>query len=113
MLLNILACQNINSSFIIEGTWVDMSCDEPNKNCISRYPTIQIVHYPIDTIQIITNDGQKKHIWTNNQYDAITITLENDFETLLYPIYDKNIMAYYDDVNKKFVYYKKVNKIAN
>jgi hypothetical protein len=48
-------------------------------------------------------------VCSSDKYSATTLTLENNYETLLYPIYDKNMMAYSDGVNKKIIYCKKLN----
>ena len=62
-----------------------------------------------DSIEVQYNNGKSMTVCSSDKYSATTLTLENNYETLLYPIYDKNMMAYSDGVNKKIIYCKKLN----
>ncbi|MCP9765945.1 hypothetical protein [Lacihabitans soyangensis] len=112
-LLYLTACQNRNSKFVSDGIWMDVACKNNSENCTSRFPIIKIDSSFGDSIQVQYNSGKTLTVWSSNKYNATTLTLENNYETLLYPIYDKNMLAYYDGINKKFIYYKKLNSFKN
>jgi len=92
---------------------MDTSCQTLDENCRSRFPQIKIDTTLGDSVQVTFSDGHKKNLWSSNKYNATTLTLENNYETLLYPIYDKNLLAYFDGNTGKIVYYKKINSGQN
>ncbi|HLO46320.1 MAG TPA: hypothetical protein VK175_18405 [Leadbetterella sp.] len=113
ILLSFISCQNRGSDFVLEGTWMDVACKDSGANCKSRFPQIRIDTTLGDSVEVTFSDGHKKNLWSSNKYNATTLTLEDNYETLLYPIYDKNLLAYYDDDTHQFIYYKKLNTAPN
>jgi hypothetical protein len=102
-----ICCKNQENTFELEGTWKDVSCQDKPENCESRFPIIIIDTSFQDSIEVRTKLGSTKKLWTNKKYQAASITLENNYESLLFPIYNKNTLAYYDNTEDRFVYYKK------
>lgn len=66
-----------------------------------------------DSIEVLYNNGKSMTVCSSDKYNATTLTLENNYETLLYPIYDKDMMTYSDGINKKFIYHKKLDSSKN
>jgi hypothetical protein len=104
-----ICCKNQENRFELEGTWKDVTCQNDLANCDSRFPIIVIDSSFQDSIEVRTKLGFAKKLWSNKKYQVASITLENNFESLLFPIYDKKALAYYDDITGAFVYYKKTN----
>jgi hypothetical protein len=100
-------CKNQETKFELEGTWKDVACQNDLNNCESRFPIIVIDSSFQDSIEVRTQQGSTKKLWSNKKYQVASITLENNFESLLFPVYDKKTLAYYDDIKGTFVYYKK------
>lgn len=107
-LLGTICCKNQENKFEIAGTWKDVTCKDDLNNCESRFPIIVIDTSLQDSIEVKTKLGVTKRIWSNKKYEGASITLENNYESLLFPVYDKNSLAYYDDTKGYFVYYKKI-----
>lgn len=107
LLLITICCKNHENKFELEGTWKDVSCQNDLDNCESRFPIIVIDTHFKDSIEVRTKLGSTKKLWTNKKYQTATITLENHYESLLFPIYDENTLTYYDNTKDRFVYYKK------
>lgn len=102
-----ICCKNQENNFELEGTWKDVSCQDNLENCESRFPIIIIDTSYKDSIEVRTKLGSTKKLWTNKKYQAASITLANNYESLLFPIYDRNTLAYYDNTEDRFVYYKR------
>lgn len=113
ILLSFISCQNRSSDFVLEGTWMDVACKDSGANCKSRFPIIRIDSTLGDSVEVTFSDGYKKKLWSSNKYNASTLTLDNKYQSLLYPIYDKNLLAYFDDRTGQFIYYKKLNTASN
>jgi hypothetical protein len=100
-------CASKEENLSLGGKWVNTQCDDKVKPCKSDFHEIIIDPAIPDSILVKTKSGSWEKLRTLHKWQSFTLTLENGYQTLLYPNYKTQNLQYYDNRNKKFVYYRK------
>jgi hypothetical protein len=101
------SCASKEENLSLGGKWVNTQCEDKVKPCKSDFREIVIDPSIPDSIFVKTKSGSWEKLWTLHKWQSFTLTLENGYQTLLYPNYKTQNLQYYDNRNKKFVYYRK------
>lgn len=104
----LIGCQSRENDLDLAGGWIDVSCIDNLENCESRYPIIYIKPQIRDSIFVKYSNGELKSVWAYKMSKAVSLKLENKYESLLFPNFETQKLQYYDNTSQQFVYYTKL-----